>query len=110
TRGGPMVALLSLWMPILLSAVAVFVASFVLHMLIPFHRSDYRKLPAEDEAMEALRRLNIPPGDYMVPRPGSPAALKDPAFLEKYKAGPVVVMTVMKSGSVGMGPQLAQWF
>lgn len=68
-----MVPLGSLLMPILLSAVIVFVASSILHMVLPFHRSDFRKLPSEDGAMEALRRFNIPPGDYMVPCGGSPA-------------------------------------
>jgi hypothetical protein len=105
-----MVALTSLWLPILLSAVLVFLASFVLHMLVPFHRSDYRTVPAEDEVMEALRRFNIPPGDYMMPAPTSPAAMRDPKFLEKMSKGPVVVATFMPGGPIRMGGQLAQWF
>jgi hypothetical protein len=43
-----MVALTSLWLPILLSAVIVFVASSIMHMLLPYHRSDYQQLPEED--------------------------------------------------------------
>lgn len=105
-----MVPIMSLWVPILLSAVIVFLASFVIHMVLPYHRSDFRKLPREDEVMDALRKFEIPPGDYMVPRAGGPAQLKDPAFLEKMKKGPVAVMTVMPSGPFTMGPSLAQWF
>jgi hypothetical protein len=105
-----MVPLMSLWMPILLSAVIVFVASSIIHMVLPYHRSDYGKLSAEDAVMEALRKYSIPPGDYMVPRAASPKSMKDPAFLEKIKKGPVILMTVMKSGAFSMGGQLAQWF
>jgi len=105
-----MVPLMSLWMPILLSAVMVFVASSVIHMVLTYHRSDYGKLAAEDAVMEALRKFNIPPGDYMVPCAHSPKAMKDPGFLEKITKGPVIIMTVLKSGPFAMGGQLAQWF
>jgi hypothetical protein len=105
-----MVTLTSLWLPILLSAILVFAASFILHMLLPMHRSDYRQLPAEDEVMEALRRFNIPPGDYMVPRSTGPAAMRDPKFLDKMAKGPVVIATFVPGGPIRMGGQLAQWF
>ena len=105
-----MVPLTSLWMPILLSAVIVFVASSILHMVLPVHRGDFRPLPSEDATMEALRRFNIPPGDYMVPCAGGPEAMKSPAFREKMNAGPVAVMTVMKSGPPSMSANLVQWF
>ena len=105
-----MVPLMSLWMPILISAVIVFVASSIIHMVLPYHRSDYGKLSAEDAVMEALRKYSIPPGDYLVPCAGGPKAMKDPVFLEKLKKGPVILMTVMKSGPFSMGGQLAQWF
>jgi len=105
-----MVPVTSLWLPILVSAVIVFVASSIIHMLLPFHRKDYRALPAEGEVMDALRRFNIPPGDYLVPCPTGPSAMKDPAFLEKRAKGPVMIATVMPGGPVNMGGPLAQWF
>ncbi|HSK08807.1 MAG TPA: hypothetical protein VK911_04480 [Vicinamibacterales bacterium] len=105
-----MVPIVSLWLPILLSAVIVFVASSILHMLLPFHRSDYRKLPSEDEVMAALRRFGIPPGDYLVPCAVAPKEMNSPAFVDKMIKGPVAVMTVMRSGRPSMGGQLAQWF
>ena len=71
-----MVSIASLWLPILLSAVAVFIASSVIHMFLGYHAADYKKVPAEDEVMAALRKLDIPPGDYMVPCPGSPQAMQ----------------------------------
>src|SRR5450755_381047 len=105
-----MVSIVSLWLPILLSAVAVFIASSVIHMFLGYHSADYKRVPAEDEFMAAVRKLDIPPGDYMVPRPTSHAAFKDPAFQEKFKAGPRGMMTIMKNGEMSMGPQFVQWF
>jgi hypothetical protein len=105
-----MVPLMSLGIPILVSAVIVFLASFVLHMLLPYHRSDLRRLPKEDEVLEALRRLGVPPGDYAAPHAGSPADMKKPEFVEKMKKGPVVLMTVAAGCSPSMGKSLFQWF
>jgi hypothetical protein len=79
-------------------------------MVTPFHRSDYKKLVDEDGVMTELRKFNIPPGDYLVPCPGSPKAMKDPAFCEKLTKGPRVLMTIMPGGPITMGTQLAQWF
>jgi hypothetical protein len=105
-----MVPVLSLWLPILLSAAIVFIASSILHMLLPFHRSDYRKLPDEDGAMDALRRFSIPPGDYLFPCASNPKEMKEPAFREKWNKGPVGLMTVMENGPPAMGKSLALWF
>ena len=105
-----MVCLLSLVIPILVSAVIVFVASSIIHMLLPYHRSDLRKLPKEDEVLEALRQFNIPPGDYVAPYAGSSAAMKKPDFIEKIKRGPLVLMTVAPGGSSSMSKSLFLWF
>ncbi len=105
-----MVSIASLWLPILVSAVIVFVVSSIIHMMLPYHRTDYRKLPSENEVMEALRKFNIPPGDYMMPRPDGMEGMKKPEFIEKLNKGPVAVMTVMKSGPFNMRTSLLQWF
>jgi len=105
-----MTPLTALWLPVLASAVIVFVASSILHMVLPWHRSDYRKLPNEDKFMDTLRPLAIPPGDYLAPRPGSREEMRSSGFAEKFKKGPVVVMTVLPSGSMSMGRNLALWF
>jgi len=103
-----MVPILSLLAPILVAAVLVFLASFILHMVLPYHRSDFRRVESEDALMESLRKLGVGPGNYMMPHAASPSAMKDPAFLEKKKRGPVAVLTVMRDPS--MGVSLAQWF
>ena len=105
-----MTGLTALLLPILLSAVIVFVASSIIHMFTPWHRGDYRWLPEEDRTMDLLRPLNIPPGDYLVPCPRGPEDMRSPAFAEKRKKGPVLVMTVIPGGPMGMGAQLVQWF
>jgi hypothetical protein len=105
-----MVSLSSLWLPILLSAVVVFFASFVTHMVLKYHWSDLRKLPAEDDVMEALRRFNLPPGDYIVPHAVDAKAMHAPEFIEKLGKGPVMTATVWKNGPHAMGGQLARWF
>jgi len=105
-----MVPVMSLWLPIVLSAVIVFVVSSFIHMVLPYHKGDLRKVPKEDEVLEALRKFNIPPGDYGMPQPGSMAAMKDPEFVKKMKVGPVVFMTVAPGGQPSMGTSLTLWF
>src|SRR5690242_7780621 len=105
-----MTPLAALWLPILLSAVLVFVVSSVIHMMTPWHKSDYPKVPNEDRVMDTIRGLGIPPGDYMMPRPSSREEMSSPAFQEKFKRGPVMMFTVMPSGSMSMRNQLINWF
>jgi hypothetical protein len=95
---------------VLLSAIAVFVVSSIVHMVLRYHVDDHRALPDENGVMEALSKFSIPPGDYAMPKAGSMAAMKDPAFLAKHRKGPVFMGTFMPPGEVNMGPQLLQWF
>jgi hypothetical protein len=105
-----MTQLYALWLPILLSAVLVFVASSVIHMLSPWHKSDYPQMPREQQVLDALRPLAIPPGDYMVPRPSTRADLGTPEFKAKIEKGPVMVVTVLPNGPMSMGRNMGQWF
>lgn len=105
-----MTGLSALWLPILVSAIIVFVASSIIHMATPWHRPDYQKIPNEDRLMDALRPLAIPPGDYMIPNCRDMNEMKSPEFIAKREKGPVMVATVMPSGPVAMGASLVQWF
>ncbi|MFN2442124.1 MAG: hypothetical protein ABR517_05525 [Thermoanaerobaculia bacterium] len=105
-----MTPLTALWLPILLSAVFVFIASSVIHMLLGWHAGDYSPVPDEARFADAVRPLALPPGDYLIPRPGSMKEMGTPEFLEKRKAGPVMIFTVFPNGVTGMGAQLFQWF
>lgn len=105
-----MVSLGALWMPILVSAVIVFIASSIIHMALPWHKRDYPKLAAERSIMDALRPLALPPGDYMIPRPSDMKEMKTPEFQDLMRQGPVIVMTVRPNGPWHMGGSLLQWF
>lgn len=105
-----MTALASLWLPILLSAVFVFIVSSIIHMGPLWHKTDFPKMGNEDGVADALRPHAIPPGEYMIPRPSTAAEMRSPEFLEKMKRGPVVMMTVFPNGQIGMGRNLVLWF
>jgi FtsH-binding integral membrane protein len=105
-----MTSLSLLWVPLLASAVLVFVASSIIHMLTPWHKGDYPNVPDEDKLVNVLRPLAIPPGDYMVPGCADMKEMRTPEFAEKGNKGPVMVMTVMPSGPISMSGNLVQWF
>jgi hypothetical protein len=104
-----MVSLSALWLPILLSAVIVFVASSIMHTVLTYHRSDYRKLPEEDKLLAALRPANLQRGTYVFPY-CLPKEMKTATAIEKYKAGPVGTMTIFPSAPPVMPKFLVQWF
>jgi hypothetical protein len=85
---------LSLWLPILLSSVAVFVASFLAWVVSPHHKPDWKGIPNEDGFLEALRANNTPPGQYMFPYCAAYSELKDPEKKKRYAAGPHGTLTV----------------
>jgi hypothetical protein len=106
-----MVPLASLWLPIVLAAVAVFFISAIVHMVLPIHKKDFAGLPNEDEVMEAMRRANVSRGDYMFPHAGGMEAMKDPAFMAKFARGPIGILTLVPGRpDTGMGKALALWF
>ena len=105
-----MVPVLSLLVPILVSAVLVFIASSIVHMVLPFHRNDLKRVPDQDRLLDAVRQLNIPAGDYAAPYAGSAAGMKDPGFVERMKRGPVLLLNVSPGGPVSMGTPLTLWF
>ena len=104
-----MVPLTALWLPILLSAIVVFVASSIMHMVLPYHRGDYKQLPDEDKLLAALRGAGLKRGLYIFPF-CKQKEMKSPAMVEKYKQGPVGMMTVFPSGPPVMPKFLAMWF
>jgi hypothetical protein len=104
-----MTPLAQLWLPILISTLAVFAASSIIHMAPLWHRTDYPALREQDRVMDALRPFQLEPGDYMVPRAGSSAEMRTPEFMEKYNKGPVLVVTVVPSGAWSMGKTMSQW-
>jgi len=105
-----MVGLSALWMPIVVSAVFVFIALSISHGMLGWHKGDMTAVPGEAKVMETLRGLNVQPGDYRFPYSNSVDEMKTPAFAEKMKRGPVGIMSILPSGEVNMGKLLGQWF
>jgi hypothetical protein len=99
----------SLLLPIIVSAVVVFVLSMIIHMT-PWHRRDYRKLPDEDGVMKALRPFDLPPGEYTTPHPGTGDYMKSKEYDDKRAAGPVLWVTVVPSGPWNIGKLMGSWF
>jgi hypothetical protein len=104
-----MVPLAALWLPIVLSAVIVFIASSIMHMVLPYHRSDYNQLPDEDKVLAALRATPLKRGHYIFPF-CTHKDMKSPALIEKQKKGPVGFLTIMPSGPPAMPKFLIKWF
>lgn len=104
-----MVPLAALWLPILVAAVIVFVVSSILHMVLPYHKSDYKAIPGEENVTAAMRTASVQPGVYMFPF-CSHDKMKDPAVQEKFKQGPVGHLTILPSGPPNMGKYLGLWF
>ncbi len=104
-----MVTISMLWLPILVSTVLVFVASSIIWMALPHHRSDTRRLPDEEPVTASLGKQGLAPGIYRFPWAGDMKAMKEPAFVEKLNQGPVGMVTVMPKGEFPMGKTLAVW-
>ncbi|MGB0715762.1 MAG: hypothetical protein ACPGXK_07785 [Phycisphaerae bacterium] len=105
-----MVSIVDLWLPILLSAVFVFIVSSIIHMATPMHKSDWKKLNDEDSLLRAMRDQQLGVGRYMFPCPDGMADLATPAMQEKYNQGPVGFLTVVPDGPPSMGKPLITWF
>jgi hypothetical protein len=105
-----MVSLAALWLPVLLSAVLVFVLSSIIHMLLGYHRSDYTRLPNEDAVRAAIRSGNPAPAQYIIPYAMGPKDMESPEMKQKFVEGPNGVLNIRPAGPATMGPSLVQWF
>lgn len=105
-----MITIASLWLPILISAVIVFIASSVIHLGPLWHQGDFPRMPREAEVLNALRPFAIPPGDYFIPRPDGRQHMRSSEFRDKLNQGPVAVITVMPNGMLSIRRNLLQWF
>ena len=105
-----MSALLSLWLPILATAVLVFVASSLIHMVFKWHNSDYRKVANEDDVRAAIRAGSPAPGQYILPHCMDMKEMQSEAMMKKYTEGPIAFITIKKNGPPTMGTPLVLWF
>ncbi len=105
-----MILIPSLWMPIVVASVLVFIVSSVLHMVLKYHNKDYRELPQEASTLAALRDAGVTPGLYHFPYCATPKEMGEADMVEKFKRGPVGMLTIMPSGPMKLGKFLGQWF
>ena len=105
-----MLPLTQLWLPIVLSAVGVFVASSVVHMVLKFwHSPDYHGFANEDEIRAAVHKGGPAPGMYVIPHCDM-EEMKKPEIIAKFREGPVGFLILRPNGVVNMGRNLGQWF
>jgi hypothetical protein len=104
-----MVALGALWIPILVSAILVFVASSVFWMVVRHHDSDWKGLPGEDAILDAFRKARIPRGQYRFPYAGA-KEMQSPEMKKKMAEGPVGFMIFWDRYDTPMGRNLGLWF
>jgi len=104
-----MVPVTALWLPIVLAAVIVFIASSIMHVVLKYHETECRQLPDEEKVLAALRGAGVTPGLYLFPycKHGD---MKSPAVMEKFKQGPVGMLTLRPNGIPAMPKFLIQWF
>ena len=100
--------IMSLWLPIIVSAVIVFIGSALVWMVLPWHKTDFRRTRDEEAVRRALKGSE--PGYYMLPYCTDPAELKNEEGASKYREGPLAYITVIPSGMPTMGPKLVMSF
>ena len=86
-------SLMSLWLPIVLSGVALFFASFIAWTKLPHHKSEWKGLPDELSVTGTLRSTNVPPGQYMFPH-CPPEQMQSEEFKRRAEAGPNGTLTI----------------
>lgn len=95
--------LTDLWLPILVSGAIVWFASFLMHVVLPHHKGEWKGLPNEEAVIAAIK--GVTPGQYTFPYCSDMSKMKDPAFMEKMKNNPNGTITVW-AGQVNMGRNL----
>jgi len=100
----------SLWLPVLVSALVVFVASFILHMVLKYHKSDIKPLPNEAAVRDAIGKGSPTPGLYFSPYCSDHSQMNDPAIKQMFEKGPVAMITIVQNGAPKMSKHLSLWF
>lgn len=101
-------SLLQLWLPIVLGTFLAWIASGLIHMLIKYHNADYQQLKNEDEVMAAVRNGSPKLGLYTFPYCIDMNEMKNESVQERFRQGPVGLLTVMPSGMPNMGKLMVQ--
>lgn len=96
---------MSLWLAVILSGAAVWIASALGWMLVGHHGRDWDRLPEEPKVLDTLRNLGIPPGSYGFPYMASHKEANTPEGREKWAKGPLGTIRIW--GPTNMGKNMA---
>ena len=105
-----MISLVQLWLPILVAAIAVFVASSLIHMVFNWHAADYRGLSNEDDVRAVIRAGGAGPGEFFMPYCADKKDMGKPEVIAKFREGPVGQLVLRPVGAPTMGKALGLWF
>ena len=97
-----MVTIASLWLAILLSALIVWIASALIWMVLPHHKSDFKGFPDQEATLNALKPQKLTPGQYDMPHILSRDEMKKPEVRKKFEEGPIGFFTVVQKGIPSM--------
>ncbi len=101
--------LIPLWLPILLSAAVVWIASAIVWMALPHHKRDFIALPDEDAFMDHVRRSGIEPGNYVFPDFRDRETMSSEKTQKALKEGPVGHLSVWRT-PLTMGDKMVATF
>lgn len=95
-----------LWLPIVLSAVIVFVGSAIIWMALPHHKTEWKAAPNQDALQNAFK--GAAPGLYCFPCPSDPKQRQSPESMKKWAEGPSGWLTLIPPGPFSMGGNMVR--
>lgn len=105
------VTIASLWLPTLLGALAVFLSSFVMRMVLKHHWSDFEALPGEESIRAAFHQAGVEGGrQYSLPYCKDMETMQSEAYQAIYQEGPTGVLYIFPKGPYAFGKKLTQSF
>ena len=103
-------AILQLWLPIVATAVLIFIASSLIHMVFKWHNKEYGQFSNEDEIRAAINAGKPAIGQYVLPHCLDMKDMQNEAMQHKFLEGPIGFITLRPNGPPKMGGSLLKWF
>ncbi|HUL59778.1 MAG TPA: hypothetical protein VLU43_10910 [Anaeromyxobacteraceae bacterium] len=97
-----------LWLPILASAVLVFVLSAATHMVLPWHKDEWGRIADQEKVQAALGGLA--PGLYAFPAAPGQRQQMTKEWMDRWAKGPSGWLTVAAPSPISMGRNLGLSF
>ncbi len=99
---------LHLWLPVVVSAVVVFVLSAASHMVLPWRRNEWGRITEFGPVQAALRGLA--PGLYAFPAAADPKEQMSKEWMDRWAEGPSGWLTLAPPRRISMGRNMALSF